>query len=72
MWAGGHQQPSANAQQWWPMSYNYQYQTPPAGKHCNYLLWGWKRILALTKCPLQLFGTSGFCCRANLSLYTFT
>lgn len=31
MWAGGgHQQPSANAQQWWPMSYNYQYQTQPA------------------------------------------
>lgn len=35
MWAGGHQQSNANAQQWWPMSYNYQYQTQPAGKHWN-------------------------------------
>ena len=35
MWAGNssNQHPSANAQQWWPMSYNYQYQTQPAGKH---------------------------------------
>jgi len=33
MWAGGHHDPSANAQQWWPMSYNYQYQNPQAGKH---------------------------------------
>lgn len=32
MWAGNgsNQHPSANAQQWWPMSYNYQYQTQPA------------------------------------------
>lgn len=30
MWAGGHHDPSANAQQWWPMSYNYQYQNPQA------------------------------------------
>jgi len=38
MWAGGHQQPSANAQQWWQMSYNYQYQTQPAGMCWDYLL----------------------------------
>ena len=42
MWAGNNsnQHPSANAQQWWPMSYNYQYQTQPAGKHCYHFYVG--------------------------------